>query len=103
MTPLPLKSDESFVTYSEFRDSNWYIYWDTGYSRVKNYQLLLVWHIEHEQEVYYDYMHLEKLVKANNACAGLSYRDKIPQEDKDIFSRICLEFVTDVEIKFPDE
>lgn len=96
------KSEESFVTYSEFKDSNWYIYWDTNYSQIKNYQLLIVWHIGQEQEVYYDYMHLEKLVKENNALTGLPYQDKLLKADKDMFNRICLEFVTDVELKFPN-
>lgn len=96
-------SKSSIIEYSDFKESNWYIYWDTGYSKIRKYQLLVVWHISHDQEVYYDYMHLHKLVEKNNALAGIPYRDKLPDDDKELFKRICSEFVYDVELEYPEE
>lgn len=91
-----------YVVYSEFQNSNWYIYWDTSYAATRNYQLLVVWHINEDAEIYYDYMHLKPLVENKTMIKGITYRDKLPQDDIDWFDKVCIEFVMDVEKKYPE-
>ena len=38
------------VTYLEFDDSNWYVYWETDLSHLKETQPLKIWHITNNNE-----------------------------------------------------
>ena len=96
---MNLKFD-NYITYSEFKNSDWYIYWDTEFSRIKQYQLMVVWHIKAENYVYYDYVKLKELLSTNTAQNGLPYLSLLEPNSIEYFLRICHEFIADVDIRF---
>lgn len=90
----------SYQLYSEFKNSNWYIYWDKEYAYLKETQLLVVWHIASEVIAYYDYGRLEVLLKSDKMDETLPYFKTLPEDDKTLFTSICHEFIEDVNYKF---
>lgn len=95
-----IDSELSYQIYSEFKDSDWYIYWDKEYSRVKKYQILVVWFAGEENYTYYDYVTLKALLKANKSQDGLQYVNKLSQKQIKEFIAICEEFCMDIELEF---
>lgn len=95
-----MSNEPWYQIYSEFRDSDWYIYWDKEYSRAKKYQLLVVWHIKAETYVYYDYVTLKPLIAAGTAHTGLSYAPNLSSGAINEFTSICKEFLADIDVEF---
>ena len=94
------KGELSYILYSEFKDSDWYIYWDKEYAHLKDSQLLVVWYAKYENYTYFDYGHLIKLMKSKSVANSLPYSALLKEADALYFKRICEEFITDVDILF---
>lgn len=90
----------TYHVYSEFKNSNWYAYWDREFAKTKQHQLMLVWHINEADHVPYDYVTLKALLKERKAETGLPYMQKLSQYDIKEFIQICEEFCTDVDLEF---
>jgi hypothetical protein len=90
----------SYTIYSEFKDSDWYIYWDREFSRLKDYQLLVVWFVSEDNHTYYDYITLKKLLSSNTSQNGLQYVHKLSEKHIKDFVSICEEFCKDVDKEF---
>ncbi len=93
---------ENYRTYSEFKDSDWYIYWDKEFSRIKPYQILVVWYITGDSYVTYDYNRLSELLKENTAHTGLPFVSSLDDANIKYFTKICNEFIADVDYHFKD-
>ncbi len=93
----------SYQIYSEFKNSDWYVYWDKEYSRLKNYQLFVVWFVSEENYTYYDYVTLKSLLKTKSPHKGLPYVDRLSQAQINEFIDICEEFCADIELEFSTE
>ena len=92
--------DLSYQVYTDFRDSNWYIYWDKLYAHIKPHQLLVVWHITQDSGTNFDYITLKNLITDNTVKNVFSYADTLNNEDFVMFLRICSEFIDDMDSKF---
>lgn len=92
--------DLSYQVYSEFKTSDWYIYWDKEYSKVKKYQLMVVWYVGEDNPVHYDYITLRALLAAKKAETGLSYLHKLTPDNIRVFLDVCEEFCMDIEREF---
>lgn len=94
----------SYQIYSEFKDSDWYIYWDRDYSCLKKYQLLVVWFAGEDGYTYYDYVTLKKLLGSSKTPeTGLTYVGKLTKEQIKEFVAICEEWCADVDLEFGTE
>ena len=93
----------SYQIYSEFKDSDWYIYWDKEFSRAKKYQLLVVWFVNEYEFVNYDYITLKKLIQADSAQNGLPYVNQLSESQIKEFLTICKEFIADIDLVFGTE
>lgn len=92
--------DLTYQVYSDFKTSDWYIYWDKEYAKIKKYQLLVVWYVGEDSPVHYDYVTLKLLLSNNKAETGLSYLHKLSKTNVSLFLTICEEFCVDVEREF---
>lgn len=90
-------SDLSYQLYSEFKTSDWYIYWDKDHAYTKKNQLLVVWHVSSDNYVYYDYTNLKSLLASNTAQNGLPYMGNLSETSIEYFLSICQEFIADVD------
>lgn len=94
---------ETVKTYLEFRDSNWYAYWDMDSPPVIKRQVLQVWHINlPEQIMEFHYRPLKMKVSAGEFVKDLmeiepsiSYNDALDLQA----AAIC--FIRGVESKYP--
>lgn len=94
------KTELSYQLYSEFKNSDWYIYWDRSYSKSKDLQLLVVWNACTDTCIYYDYIRLKEILKKNELNTTLPYLSKITDKSFDYFKSICEEFINDVNVEF---
>ncbi len=91
----------SYQVYSDFKDSNWYVYWDKDYAYIKDAQLLVIWHAKADACVYYDYSHLKPHLKDGTFFKSLSQiAQSIPQSDMDELVKIANEFIADMDVEF---
>lgn len=99
-----MKDNElTYQVYSEFKTSDWYVYWDKEYSRAKMYQLLVVWHVKGDGYTNFDYTTLKKLLASNTAQNGLPYHSTLNKEAIKEFLAICNEFIADIDVEFGKE
>lgn len=90
----------SYRLYSEWKTSNWYIYWDRDYAHIKDQQLLVVWYAKSDSCTYYDYVKLKQLLAEGTAQNGLTYANMLTPSDINEFKAICHEFVYDMDREF---
>lgn len=91
----------SYQVYSEFKDSNWYVYWDKEYAYVKEHQLLIMWHIkDNENQIYYDYKHLKPQLADGKFVAFIKDMKVASQADIDELVKIAKEFLADIDVEF---
>jgi hypothetical protein len=94
---------DTVKTYLEFRNSNWYVYWDTDTAPVDYRQELLAWHIDlpdHVLEFAYKPLR-EKLHGQTFVKEILALSPKISQEDALDLQSAAICFVKGVESKYP--
>ena len=92
--------DPAYQVYSEFKNSDWYIYWDIGHSKGKENQLLVVWFIKSDHGAYYEYAALKLALAAGDAHKHLPASEKLSDDNIYEFTKICEEFVMDVNSKY---
>lgn len=96
-----IETELSYQIYSEFKDSDWYIYWDKEYSNLKKFQLLVVWFAGEDGYTYYDYVTLKKLMDTTQTPqTGLTYIGKLSPAQIKEFIAICNEWLADIDMEF---
>lgn len=98
-----MNDDLDYQVYSDFKTSDWYIYWDKDYAYTKNSQMLVVWYIKVDNFTNYDYVTLTKLLKTDSAHHGLPYSATLSESAIKEFTSICKEFVADMDLEFGNE
>jgi len=93
----------SYQIYSEFKDSDWYIYWDKDYAHVKKHQLLVVWYIKSDTYAYFDYMNMSSLMEKGDVLSALPYLKGLPPEQGNYALSIFREWLCDMDIHFKDK
>jgi hypothetical protein len=93
----------SYQIYSEFKDSDWYIYWDKEYARVKKHQLLVVWYAKSDAYAYFDYMNLVALMEKGDVLSALPYTKNLPPEQTNYVLSIFNEWISDMDEVFKDK
>lgn len=90
-----------YQVYSEFKDSNWYVYWDKEYAHTKELQLLIIWHIKDDtNQIYYDYKHLKPQLADGNFVKFIEGMKVASKEDIDELVKIAHEFIADLDVEF---
>lgn len=97
---MPKAIELTYQVYSDYKTSDWYIYWDKAFASTKDYQRLIVWHIKAEDQVIYDYVTLKKLLTKGTATTGLPYASMLGSDDIKYFASICDEFIADMDVNY---
>lgn len=93
----------SYQIYSEFKDSDWYIYWDKEYARIKKHQLLVVWYAKSDAYAYFDYMNLTARVEKGDVLTALPYTKNLSEKEKTYVLSIFKEWLSDMDAQFKDK
>lgn len=94
---------DTLNTYLEFRNSNWYAYWDTDTAPVDYRQQLLAWHIDLPDHVLeFSFKPLQLKLKSGEFVKDiLALSPKISQTDVLDLQAAAICFVKGVESKYP--